>query len=913
MAIQIPPPRLARSLALLLLRGDAREVIVGDLDQEFAEAISSGVRPARARRQYWRQTIASITAARRPAHSQRARVRPLHLVRGLSLDLTAVLRVLRRSPGYAAIAVLSLAIGIGANTTIFSVARQLLMMPLPVERPDELRIVYWTPRHNGALGINNIAGSGFAGESGLFYRSNFTYPQFTAMQHVVAGSANLAAYNFLRGLTASVNGRPPVATTGMLASGNFFETVRPPFALGRGLSAPDDTAGAPVVAVISHGLWTRLFDNDPGVLGKTVRVNNVPVEIVGVTAAGYRGLSLTGFTPATDVTVALAKQPVISPEWSGTTSLFTSPRTYWVRLIARAPGATDAAIRDALQATFGSLLLDGGIKPEIAAKSSVGVFPGARGLDSLRRGALLPLRILAAVAGVVLFIACVNVAGLMLARGVSRQREMAVRRALGAGRGRIMRELLLESVLLSVAGGATGLVVALWMAPTLQTMVAAGLGATGVTVALDWPLLIAATAIACAAGILAGLLPALRFSRSAGALLGDRSGAAGTPRLRIGRVLLALQIGVSLPLVAGAGLFLRTLHNLGGVDLGFNPHEVVLFTIDPTMNGRKPEQRTAIYPRLLERLEAIPGVTSATLLENALISGSESNTSLIIGGREVEIYWNSIGPHYHETMGVPLVAGRSIRPSDTDRGAHGVAVLNQTAAQQIFGTRAPIGARFHMPYGKRDVEVVGIAADSKYGGLRSDIEPTMLLSYLQMPVGSMTVAVRSPIPAAALRASIEAAVREVDPSVPIADYQTQLEQIDQTIGKELVFTRLLTLFGAVALLLACVGLHGVTSYSVARRTPEIGIRLALGAQRPRILWLVLRQVVVLAAAGLVIGLPIAWLTAPVTGAFLFGLNARDPLTILAAAALLVLVALVAGIRPARRAARLEALAALRSE
>jgi predicted permease len=888
-------------------------VIVGDLDQEFAEAIESGVPPARARRHYWRQAFASIVAARRPAPVRPARVQSRHLFRGLALDLRAVLRVLRRSPGYASIAVISLAIGIGANTTIFSVVRQLLMMPLRVERPEDLRIVYWTPRHSGPLGINNIAGSGFFDEAGTYYRSNFTYPQFTAMRHAVAGSADLAAYNFLRRVTASVDGGSPVATSGMLASGNFFETVRPPFALGRGLSASDDTAGAPVVAVISHGLWTRLFDNDPGAIGKTLRVNNVPVEIVGVTAAGYRGLSQTGFIPTTDVTVAMAKHPLISPEWSGGKPLFNAPTTYWVRLIGRTTGGTDTVTQDLLQATFASALTDGGIKPDIAAKSSVAVFPGARGLDSQRRGALLPLRILATVAGVVLFIACLNVAGLMLARGVARQRELAVRRALGAGRARIIRELLLESILLSLAGGVTGLVLALWMAPALQSTIAAGLGATGITVSLDWPLLLAAAAIACAAGILAGLLPALRFSRNADASLGDRTGAAGAPRLMIGRVLLALQIGVSLPLVAGAGLFIRTLHNLASVDLGFNPKELVLFTIDPTMNGRSPERRATIYPRLLERLEAIPGVTSATLLENALISGSESDSSLIIDGREVQIYLNSVGPHYLETMGVPLIAGRAIGATDTAHGSTGVAVLNQAAARQLFGSEAPIGARMHLTYGKRDLEVIGIAADSKYEGLRDDIRPTMLLSYLQMPIGAMTVAVRSPLSAASLRAPIEAAVREVDPSLPIAGYQTQIDQIDETIGRELVFTRLLTLFGGIALLLACVGLHGVTSYSVSRRIPEFGIRLALGAQRSRILWLVLRQVVILAAAGLMIGFPLAWFTGPVTSAFLFGLDARDPLTILAAGALMLLVAVVAGLRPARWAARMEALAALRSE
>ena len=909
MAQSPSPPRLARALALLLLRGDAREVIVGDLDQEFAEAIASSVRPAAARRLYWRQTIASIAAVRRDTRARRPLVTPL---RGLSLDFTAVLRVLRRSPGYAVIAILSLAIGIGANITIFSVVRQLLMMPLPVERPDDLRIVYWTPRQDGPLGITNIAASSFRDASGTSYRSNFTYLQFTAMRRAVAGSADLAAYSFLARLTASAEGRPPVATSGMLASGNFFRTVRPPFALGRGLSTDDDAAGAPVVAVISHGLWTRLFDNDPRVLGKTLRVNDVAVEIVGVTAAAYRGLSQNGFIPTTDVTIALAKQPIISPEWSGATSLFSAPKAYWVRLIGRVTGGTDAATRDALQAALASLLVDGGIKPDIATKASIAVFPGARGLDSLRQDPRLPLRILATVAGIVLFIACLNVAGLMLARGVSRQRELAVRRALGAGRARIMRELLLESILLSISGGLAGLLVALWMAPVLQSMLASGLGTSGVTISFDWPLVGATAAIACAAGILAGLLPALRFSRNTDAALRDRTGITGAPKLMIGRALLALQIGVSLPLVAGAGLFLRTLHNLGSVDLGFNPHDLVLFTIDPTMNGQTPERRTSVYPRLLERLEAIPGVISATLLQVALVSGSESETSLIIGGREANIFMNSVGPHYLETMGIPLAAGRPILASDSDRSP-GVVILNQTAARQLFAGQSPIGAGVHMTYSSassRWSESPPIASTTVCA-TRSN-RPCCCRT-LQMPSGSMTVAVRSSASPAALRASIEVAMREVDPSLPMTGYQTQLEQIDETIGKERVFTRLLTLFGGFALLLACVGLHGVTSYSVARRTSEIGIRLALGAQRSRVLWLVLRHVVILAAAGLAIGVSIAWLTGPVTSAFLFGLDARDPLTILAAAALMVAVAFVAALRPARRAARMEALAALRSE
>ena len=907
------PPRLPRLLATIAIRGEAREVILGDLDQEFHEAIASGAGRAAARRLYWRQTLASIAAVRRDARDRRRTDGPAFVRRslyGLTLDLKSVLRVLRRSPGYAAVAILSLAIGIGANTAIFSVVRQLVLMPLPVDRPEELRFVYWSPRVNGPLGIGNINATSYADPSGVFYRSNLTYPQFTALRGAVSDAADLAGYNLLGRLTVSTDGRTPVVTAGMLASGSFFKVVRPPLALGRGLTDGDDTPGAAPVAVIGHGVWTRLFANAPDALGRIVLVNGTAYEIVGVTAASYRGLSQGGFLPPTDVTVAMANQPLVSPEWiERGRSLFTEQKAYWVRVIARMTDRTDAVTRDLLEATLRPMLADGGIKQEIAANASVALPSGARGLDGLRTSTRLPLRILAVVTGVVLFIACLNVAGLMLARGVSRQRELAVRRALGASRGRIMRELLLESAILSVTGGVTGLLLALWIAPALQSMLASGLGTSGVSVSLDWPLLGATAALACTAGLIAGLLPALRFSRHTEAMLNDRTGA-GVPKLKIGRALLALQIAVSLPLVAGAGLFLRTLYNLGRVDLGFDPRGLVLFTIDPTMNGRAPERMATVFPRLLERLEAIPGVTSATVLENALISGSESDTNASIDGREVLLYLNAVGPHYSETMGVRLVAGRPLLASDNAEAPR-VVVINETAARMYFAGRSPIGGRIRS--GKRELEVVGVAADSKYDGLRLAVQPTMLQSYLQRQLGSMAVAVRGSGSASELRTAIDAAVHDVDPALPIANYKTQMEQIDQTIGKERVFTRLLTVFGGFALLLACVGLHGVTSYSVARRTPEIGIRLALGAQRSQVRWLVLRQVIVLAAAGLAIGLPIAWFAGPVTTSFLFGLDARDPITIGTAAAIMVLVALGAGFWPARRAARLEALTALRSE
>ncbi len=769
---------------------------------------------------------------------------------------------------------------------------------------------YWTPNSNDSLGINNINSSGYRDPAGRFYRSNFSYPQFTALRAAVRTASDLCGFNSTPGVTISAEGRPPVAGAGLLVSGNFFATVRPPMALGRPIADADDAPGAPAATVIGYGLWTRLFGNDPKVIGRTIRVNGTPATIVGVTAAAYRGLSPGGYAADTDVTLPLALQPAVTPEWAEAgTSLFTEAKVYWIRVVARVPAAAESKVADALRTTFRAELVNSGVVPAAAAIAEPRLFPGARGLDSLRSSAVLPLRILSVVVGVVLLIACTNVAGLMLARAVGRQREILVRRALGAGRGRIMRQLLLESVILSALGGAAGLLLALATAPALQSMLSSGLGTNGVGLALDWTLLGLTATLACGAGVLAGLLPAVRFSRQSDALLKD-CGGAGAPKLLIGRALLALQIAVSLPLVAGAGLFLRTIHNLSNVDLGFNPRNLVLFVVDPTMSGRAPERTADVYPRLLDRLEAIPGVTSATLIENALISGWESDSLITLeDGKQAHMYMNAVGPHYLETMEVPLLAGRAIGSTDTGDTPR-VAVINQTAAR-LFGDGSPIGRRFRN--GTRDVEVVGVFADTKYDGLRNDIPPTMLQSYLQRRMGSMHVAVRTQAPIAAVRPAIERAVHEVDASLPVTGFRTQEEQIDQTIGKERVFTRLLTVFGLFALLLACVGLHGVTSYSVARRTSEFGIRLALGAQRSQLLWLVLRQVVVLALVGLAIGVPAAWLAGPAVRSLLYGLEPTDVLTIVVSAAIMLVVAVAAGLWPARRAARMEALAALRTE
>jgi predicted permease len=695
-----------------------------------------------------------------------------------------------------------------------------------------------------------------------------------------------------------------------MAGGNFFGVVQPPLVAGRGLTDADDRPDAPLAAVISDRAWAALFDRQAGAVGASISINGVTATVIGVTAPEWRGLSPGGFGAAPDAIVALRQQPVVSPEWSDGESLEGTPY-YWVRTIARLRAdAGDREFAETLTAAFRGRAMDGGLSAEAARAADVVTLPGARGYDGLRQTTSQPVRVLLGVAGIVLLIACINVAGLMLARGVARQKELEVRRALGATRTRVIRELLVESTVLSLAGGVAGVWLALASTPALSALVRSGLGATAFTFSLDPALLGVSAAIAVGAGIAAGLIPAIRFSGGgAGAMLQARAGNTA-PRLVIGRVILALQIAISLPLVAGAGLLLRTMANFARVDLGFDASELVLFSIDPTRNGTAPDRTLVVFPQLLARIEALPGVRSATLVENALLSGYESDARITVGDRTAVMYMNSVAPHYFETMGARLIAGRAIDDRDTAGRGYPV-VINEAAVRAFFPDRSPIGQRFRN--GSRDLEVVGVMADAKYDSLRAAVPPTMLFSYQQRRMGAMVVVVRSDRPAAALRPDLERAVSAVDPTLPLRGFKTQREQINELLGRERVFVRLLTLFGGFALLLASVGLHGVTAYAVTRRTSEIGIRLALGAQRGQVLWMVLRQVLVLAVAGLLLGLPLAWLASPLVGSYLFGLEARDAATLAAAAAVMVGVAVLAGWRPARRAARLEAIQALRAE
>ncbi len=500
----------------------------------------------------------------------------------------------------------------------------------------------------------------------------------------------------------------------------------------------------------------------------------------------------------------------------------------------------------------------------------------------------------------------------MLVRGVARQQEFWIRLALGAGRGRLIRQTLTESLLLAAAGGALGTVLSVWAG---RAMVAAILGSTrnAITVQADLPVILTASVVSCAAAALFGLLPAVRLARREHVEFMRQSGA-GAPRLRAGAALVIAQVAIAVPLIVGAALFLRTVHNLAGIDLGFEPRGLVTFRMDPTLNGYDESRTRQLLTRVVERVSAIPGVRGATLIENALISGITSSTTFAVGDEKPKrMYMNRVGPGFFATIGLPIVAGRGIGIQD-GVSAPRVGVINESGARSFFGAANPIGRMIKTSAVKEgSVEIVGVAKDSKYQSLRRDAEPTIYLPYAQSSgLGTMHVVLRTGS-AGPDAEQLRRAVAEVDPNVPVADLKSQTRQIDESIGSERALMTLLVCFGGFALLLACIGLHGVTSYGVARRTNEIGIRMALGAQRRSVLWLVLRQVILLAGLGLAIGVPAAILGSRAVAAYLFGVAPADPSSIAAGAGVLFAVAIAAGFLPASAAARMDPLIALRRE
>ena len=714
---------------------------------------------------------------------------------------------------------------------------------------------------------------------------------------------------------------------GELVSGNYFDVlgVRP--ALGRVLNAADDRVpGAHPIAVLSYGYWQRRFGGDPLVLNQTITVNGHPLTIVGVSARGFAGVQVG---QAADVMLPLMMKAQMTPTWND----LDNRRSRWVTVMARLkPGVSRTAAEAAMNVIYRQIneqeVKDIPNNSENFRKRFVSkhldVLPGHRGLSDLRREFSTPLVVLMSMVGVVLLIACANVANLLLARTTARQKEIALRLALGAGRGRIIRQQLVESGLLALAGTVVGLLLAWWTGGLLLAALPGDPAARNLSAEPD----LRVTGFAIGTGVLTallfGIVPAIQATRAGviGALKEESGSVAGGGRqARLRRVLVIGQVALSMLLLAGAGLFARSLYNLKWLDPGFRVDDLFVFSIDPSLSGYEGGRLTSLYRRMQEELAAVPGVHSVSMSEVGTLAGDNwSQTVRVDGyeskeGEDLNPSVDGVGPRYFETMGIPLASGREFTERDVI-GAPKVAIINETMAKYFYGSSNPIGRRFGFGRGKpTDIEIVGIAKDVRSVELRDQPPRYVYIPYAQDDsVTQLTFYVRAARDdGGAIAAGIRQSVRRLDPNLPIFNMKTMAVQIDESLFVERMVAVLSVAFGALATLLAAVGLYGVMSYAVTRRTREIGIRMALGAERGRVLWLVLREVAAMALAGIVGGLAAAlWLTRQVQSQ-LYGLSPNDPLTLGIAMGLLAAVAIASGYIPARRATTIDPMIALKQQ
>jgi predicted permease len=830
----------------------------------------------------------------------------------LRQDVRFALRTFAKSPGFTLVVVATLALGIGANAAIFGLMDQVMFRLLPVRDARSLLVL--------------DAPGQFSGRTSTYSPTltPISLPMYEGLRdHNTVFSGMLA--HWLAPVHLS-DGAQTENADADLVSGTYFSTLGLSPAVGRLLGPDDDrTPGAHPVVVLGHAFFQRRFGGDPRVVGRSVRINGHPMTVVGVAPAGFHGVEVGS---SVDVFVPLAMQPQVLPHWR---PVHGDWRSRWVNAMARLrDGVSVDEARASLNVLYAQLLLeDAKTLPARSEKfraeflqKKLDLVPGGRGTSGLRDQAKAPLLVLMGMVGLVLIIASANVANLLLTRGSSRQKELAVRLALGAGRARLIRQLLVESLVLSVAGGALGLLVSAWLGKAL--IAALPFDDAALTLSADPDLRVAlfAFVMALATGVLFGIVPALQATRvGVAATLKNEATAVigGSAPFRFRRALVVAQIALSLLLLVGAGLFTRSLRNLRALDPGFQPDRLVTFSADPSRNGRDIPGQLAVLARIREGLSAEPGVSSATLSDLPLMTSSDSTSTIVIPGYEAKETddmnpnFAAVGPGFFETMGIPLLAGRTLTESDGPQ-APKVAVVNESFARQYFAGQA-LGRRFG--FGRKpensNVLIVGVVKDGKAGSLREEQRRFVYLSHAQREVlGAMTFYARTVGEPEAVMGRVHALVRAVDPDLPVDQLKTMRAQVRESLFVERMVAALSAAFGVLATLLAALGLYGVMAFAVSLRTREIGIRMALGAQRRDVLRMVLGDVAVLVALGVGLGLPGGYGAGRFVETQLFGLNARDPLTFAAATVTLLVTALVAGYVPARRAAHVDPLVALRS-
>jgi predicted permease len=849
-------------------------------------------------------------------------------------DLRYGLRMLRKSPGFTAIAVLSLALGIGANTALFSSVDAVLLKTLPVKDPERLVLFNWEAgkpfRLTGSRGI-------FVGGLPPDRRggSSFQYLLFEKMRDEVKSGktplTDLFAFANFWEQNALIDGQAELARI-QGVSGGYFAGVGVPARLGRTLSDEDDNPSAPPAAMISHAYWQERFGSDPAIVGKKINLNQIGFTIIGVTPAGFNGTLQVDDRPA--ITIPLAFEPMLLGENSAWVKKDGKPGSWWVHIMGRLkPGATFAQAREGLNGSFQSLALElmpaprrANEKAQLESKDYpiLVALPGARGMWEMRKIYSKTIYLLFGVVGLVLLIACANVANLLLARSASRGAEITVRLAVGAGRWRLVRQLLTESVLLAAIGGAVGVLFAFWGKEALSA-----LGSTrgsflppGDQYSLNWRVLGFTVGVSLITGMLFGVAPAWRASRAdlTSALKVSNRGSSAITRSRLIKGLVIVQVAMSLVLLVGAGLFVRTLRNLEHVDVGFNQQNLLLFTLNPGIIGYKEEKLGQFYEQLLPRIDAIPGARLATFGSIPLIANYMNNTNLLLPGEASETAAEHttnlqvVRENYFATMEIPFVRGRGFSPQDNEKGPP-VAIVSETLAKKYFPNDEAIGKRVSLDRGKKNIEIVGIVRDTKYNSQRDDTEPLFYTPWRQEldNVGEMYFAVRVGGDPLALVPAVRQTVREVDVNLPVTRVSTQIEQTRTTLTQERTFASLVSFFGALALVLAAIGLYGVMAYSVTQRLHEMGIRMALGARAIDVLRLVIRSGASLALIGIALGLGGAFAATRAMKSMLFGVTTTDAMTFAVVSLLILLVAVLACYIPARRASKVDPIKALRYE
>ena len=828
----------------------------------------------------------------------------------LTRDISFALRSFAKSPLFVTVAVLSLALGIGANTAIFSLTDQILVRSLPVKDPGQLVLLSALGRHYGSnQGWNRLS-----------------YPMYQDFRDHDLGFQGMFCFRDVAMSLAFAGRTERVA--GEVVSGNYFPVLGVSAALGRLFTAKDDLyQGGHPVAVLSYDFWQRRFAANPGVLGQKLLINGFPFTVIGISSPAFSGTD-PNYAPQIRVPVSMAAK-------LGRFMDLNDRRSRWVTVFGRLKRGVRLKEAKARIQPFFHTILEREVQEKAFAKAapemkkaflqmSMDVLPASNGRSSLRRRFSKPLLVLTATVALVLLIACANVANLLIARATSRQKEIAVRLALGSSRRRIVSQLLVESLMLSLAGGLAGLALAFWIDHALISFLPQSSTPLKLSSIPDVRILGFNFALSMLTGLIFGLLPALQSTRPdvAGTLKDQAGSVSGGASTGIRKALVVAQVSLSIILLIGAGLFIRSLRSLQELDPGFHTSNLLAFKVNPTLNGYTPERTRAFYDQLRDSLEALPGAERSAIAVMPVLEGDEWDQWVTIDsyspktGELPDPHMNFVYPGYFETLGIPLLNGRDFRINDALSSAK-VCIVNDAFAKKYFGTVNAIGHKIGMgidPGTKTDITVIGVVRGTKYESMRDEVPIEVFRPYRQMEFATgVTGYVRTRMTPEEMFNSIRTRVHDLDANLPLFEMTTLEKQMENSLITERLVTTLSTGFGLLATLLAAIGLYGVMAYTVTRRTREIGIRMAIGAAKPHVLWLIMREVLILLAIGMFIALPLSWALTQAVRSQLYGVQPTDPLSVLAATFAIIAVAMLAGYLPARRATQVHPMMALRYE